>query len=272
MDKVPSVLYRGEACPLSFVLHKIISLLQEEKKPMHLLQIENYLRTNGFNGIDVCNNSSILEGLRNVNRVYFDTERKQLSYVNPYESIASAEALLAKINHSCQVSGIRVTNEMIFANDSMPKWINELLEKRKLRCIRPNSSNLKGKFKCRFIGTSKQCDIYSKNKCHECFHNLQDLLLFPLGKKEFEEARFQLDQDIKNVWDSAVLPPLDELIRNHNLETPTINIANKREKKKGGDNIPGLRNKMRRIYNTHLFTVQELRNDYKKSQLEKRSN
>ncbi|KAK2196131.1 hypothetical protein BdWA1_002731 [Babesia duncani] len=261
--KISIVTYKGETCPMTYVIHKILGILKQQPRPFHTLEVEKALRNLGFSGVDICTNKELYTLLQKVKRIHFDTERKRLVYRNPYDCINSLESLVHYISKNACVKGLKVNEELLSAHPRMQSWINEILRARKVRGIRLNSSNVKGKKKCRHAGTMSQCTLYTASKCQECVNNIQGVALFPLGKENFEHERFKLDHDIKSLWDSVALLPIDSLLKEYNMGERVIAIPqNQLRKRRGGRQQtqgPKPRTKMRRIYNTHLFTPQELR-------------
>ncbi|GFE55431.1 hypothetical protein BaOVIS_028350 [Babesia ovis] len=236
-------------------------------RALHTLEVEKALRSLGFMGVDICTNKELFESLQKVKRIEFDIVRKRLLYKNPYESVTSAESLVEFIIKNHSVQGLRINEELLNTNPKMVEWINDLLKHRKLRAVRSTSSNVKGKHKCRYAGKPNQCTLYSSSKCGECSNNLRDVLLFPLGKENYEHDRLKLDQDIKELWDSVAIPPLDQLLGEYNISQIEHSYvppqSSRRRRGEAKQNNSGV--KMRRIYNTHLFTAQELSADIGKS-------
>ncbi|KAK1442407.1 hypothetical protein BgAZ_404370 [Babesia gibsoni] len=212
-----NITYKGETCPLVYVTHKILRILTQHNRPLHTLEVEKALRSLGFMGVDICTNKELFESLQNVNRIDFDVSRKLLIYRNPYQSINSSQSLLEYISKNAAIRGLRVNEELLNANPKMAEWLEEIMKHRKIRAVRSNSSHIKGKHKCRNAGTPNQCSVYSSSKCRECLNNLNGILLFPLGKDTYEQDRFKLDHDIKSLWDSVAIPPINQLLEEYNV-------------------------------------------------------
>ncbi|ORM42315.1 uncharacterized protein BXIN_1551 [Babesia sp. Xinjiang] len=262
-SRASNITYKGERCPVVYVTHKIVRILAQHNRALHTLEVEKALRSLGFMGVDICTNKELFESLQKVKRIEFDIVRKRLLYKNPYESVTSADALVDYVNKHYVVKGLRVNEELLNTNPKMVEWIDDVLRHRKLRAVRSTISNVKGKRKCRYAGKSNQCTLYSSAKCGECANNVRDVLLFPLGKENFEQDRFKLDHDIKDLWDAVAMPPLDQLLKEYNVsQVEHTYVAPQRSRRRGRE--PKQSNsgvKMRRIYNTHLFTAQELSAD-----------
>ncbi|KAF8819431.1 hypothetical protein IE077_004206 [Cardiosporidium cionae] len=124
--------------------------------------------------------------------------------------------------------GLRVTEDLLTAHVSVKDWIHDLLVSRRVRCIRPNNTHLRGKSKCVFASSDRTCGLYSRKKCKACFENLKGLLLYPLGEEEFESARLRIDPDVKALWDSLVtaaliqieLPAVETILKDYNIDMP----------------------------------------------------
>ncbi|KAK1936309.1 hypothetical protein X943_002682 [Babesia divergens] len=263
-SRASNITYKGETCPLVYVTHKILRILTQHNRALHTLEVEKALRSLGFMGVDICTNKELFESLQKVKRIEFDVSRKLLLYRNPYQSITTPELLLEYINKNAVVKGLRVNEELLNANAKMIEWLDEIMKQRKVRAVRSNSSHIKGKQKCRYSGTTNQCSVYSATKCRECLTNVNGILLFPLGKSNYEQDRYKLDHDIKGLWDSVVTPPLEELLTEYNISQvdQTYAASHGTRKRRGeGKQAKNAGIKMRRIYNTHLFTAQELCTD-----------
>lgn len=206
--------------------------------------------------------------MQNVKRIHFDTTTKRLAYKNPYESIKSSDLLLMYISNHATIKGLRVSDELLSANPSMINWINDSLKDHKLRGVKLKTSHSKDKKKkkCRYSGLPNQCTIYTSSKCEECVDNVRGIMLYPIGKDVFEHDRHKLDNDVKHLWDSVVIPPKDQLLKEYNIAETIVNYQLPNDRRRRGaknDTGKGVKVKMRRIYNTHLFTPQELRKELK---------
>ncbi|PHJ18752.1 hypothetical protein CSUI_007427 [Cystoisospora suis] len=166
---------------------------------------------------------------------------------------------------------MKVEPELLTAHPEMTTWINSLLASRKVRGIRVNNNHLRGKQKCAAIGSGNTsgtvCDIYASRKCSNCRQNLAGLLLYPLGEDLYEKARMELDAEVKALWDSIELPPLEDIIKEcdpsrsimrQNAEA-AANEKAQLKKRAEAKRVSRYRSKFRRIQNTHLFTAEELR-------------
>ncbi|GBE62446.1 hypothetical protein, conserved [Babesia ovata] len=259
--RASTITYKGESCPVIYVTHKIVRILSQHNRALHTLEVEKALRSLGFMGVDICTNKDLFESLQNVKRIEFDVARKRLQYKNPYESVTGPDALVEYINKNCAIKGMRVNEELMNTSPNMVEWLDEVLRQRKLRAIRCTPSNVKGKRKCRYACTPDQCTIYGSSKCNDCLNNVRDILLFPLGKESYEQDRFKLDHDIKTLWDSVTMPPVDQLLKDYNVsQVEYTYVAPQNSRKRDGERkqAKSAGVKMRRIYNTHLFTAQEL--------------
>ncbi|CDR98069.1 hypothetical protein, conserved [Babesia bigemina] len=259
--RASNITYKGDSCPIIYVTHKILRILTQHNRALHTLEVEKALRSLGFMGVDICTNKELFESLQKVKRIEFDVARKRLLYKNPFESVTSPDTLLEYINKNCAIKGMRINEELMNTSPNMVEWLDEILKQRKVRAIRCTSSNLKGKRKCRYAATPNQCTIYSSSKCNECINNVRDILLFPLGKESCEQDRFKLDHDIKTLWDSVTMPPVDQLLKDYNVsQVEYTYVAPQSSRRRRGERKQGKNAgvKMRRIYNTHLFTAQEL--------------
>nr|BAN64996.1 hypothetical protein [Babesia bovis] len=268
-SRASNITYKGNSCPIVYVVHKIIAILSQHNRALHTLEVEKALRSLGFMGVDICTNKELFESLLKVQRIEFDVVRKRLLYKNPFESVTDSSTLVDYINKNYLIKGLRVNNEMLNCNPNMAKWIDEALKNRKLRAVRLTVSHIKGKYKCRYAGKPNQCSLYTVTKCVECSTNFKDVLLFPLGKEQYEQDRLNFASDIKDLWDSVTLPPIEDLLKEYNMshvERTFINVPSgtggRRQRNKQG--IAGI--KMRKIYNTHLFTAQELSADMSRNQ------
>nr|PVC54386.1 hypothetical protein MACL_00003095 [Theileria orientalis] len=264
-QKLVTITHKGKEAPIRYVVHEIIRILAKHRRPLHTLELEKALRNIGFDGVNISTNKELFELLENNKMIDFNTTTKRLLYKNRFESVVSQETLLAYVVNNVGSSGLRVNLELLTNSASMVTWINELLKHRKIRAIRSNLSHAKGKKKCRYAGTQNQCSLYSSSKCQECYNNVDGLVLFPLGKEHFEQERYKLDHDIKSLWDSVTVPPNEDLLRDYNISQAVINFQptqpEKRKKKESkGYGLKILfKLKMRKIYNTHLFTPEEMK-------------
>eukprot|EP00920_Eleutheroschizon_duboscqi_P001210 GHVT01002791.1.p1 GENE.GHVT01002791.1~~GHVT01002791.1.p1 ORF type:complete len:307 (+),score=58.82 GHVT01002791.1:520-1440(+) len=262
----PPMLFNGEAAPVSFVVHKIVQVARAARGlGLAFVEVERRLAHAGFRHVDLLR-PDLLGELQGVGpRINVDQDRLQIAYVNPFDKLQGQEQLLETIGTDGSRTGLRVTQDLLDANTQVALWINSLLAERKVRGIRLDSSNIKGKTKCKFAGTSQQCNIYASTKCAECFRNLLGILLYPLGDPEHEDARIKLDPDMRTIWNQIELPPTEDILREYNVASPTRSLFSAggrgRKKRANGDALRGMgRNaRMRRIHNTHLFTAQELR-------------
>eukprot|EP00920_Eleutheroschizon_duboscqi_P012622 GHVT01029941.1.p1 GENE.GHVT01029941.1~~GHVT01029941.1.p1 ORF type:complete len:304 (+),score=11.18 GHVT01029941.1:6709-7620(+) len=265
------ITYKGEPAPISFVIHKIIEIVRSAQRPMVSHEVEVRLRELGFNGADIFFVKDLYEALQSNNRIILDEDQQRITYSNPYDSIDSAQSLLARVNLEGHLTGLRVTEDLLETNADMRHWIHELLSSRRIRCVRPNSSNVRGKTRCRFVGTPKACELYAAAKCQECFDNVKDLLLYRLGEAEYENARHNVDPDIKKLWNSIEIPKLDDILKEYNVKEPsglshTKSASARRKRTEDSSRFKRGRHRMRRIQNVHLFTAEELRQDIQNQQ------
>lgn len=257
--RLSRITHKGKDAPVRFVVHEIIRILARHKRPLHTLELEKALRNIGFDGVNISTNKELFELLENNKLIDFNTATKRLLYKNRFESVVSQETLLAYVVNNAGHSGLKVNLELLANSASMLGWINDLLKHRKLRGVRSNSSHTKGKKKCRYAGTPNQCSLYSSSKCQECFNNVEGVILFPLGKEQFEHDRYRLDHDIKGLWDSVSVPPNEDLLRDYNVAQSLVTFQPVQTEKRKRKESKGFKVKMRKIYNTHLFTPEELK-------------
>ncbi|UKJ88811.2 hypothetical protein MACJ_002057 [Theileria orientalis] len=258
-QKFSTITHKGKEAPIRYVVHEIIRILAKHRRPLHTLELEKALRNIGFDGVNISTNKELFELLENNKLIDFNTTTKRLLYKNRFESVVSQETLLAYVVNNVGSSGLKVNLELLTNSASMVTWINDLLKHRKIRAIRSNLSHAKGKKKCRYAGTQNQCSLYSSSKCQECYNNVDGLVLFPLGKEHFEQERYKLDHDIKSLWDSVAVPPNEDLLRDYNISQAVINFQPAHTEKRKKKETKGFKLKMRKIYNTHLFTPEELK-------------
>ncbi|KAF8819869.1 hypothetical protein IE077_004592 [Cardiosporidium cionae] len=290
------ILYNNVPCPISFVVHKILEFLQEKKQMLTLTEVENHFKKKGYVGLHIKTNKELFQALQTNERILYDIARKKLAFVNPYERVVSSEALLASVCYDGGLTGLRVTDDLLTAHVSVKDWIHGLLVSRRIRCIRPNNSHLRGKFKCAFASSERTCGLYSRKKCKACFENLKGLLLYPLGDDEFESARLCIDPDVKALWDSSKdccengvwesrfrrctfdyelrdakieIPAMETILKDYNIDMPAPKWQHEtpREKRGKAAGMGRFSTKMRRIQNTHLFTAEELRGEIQQQQL-----
>ncbi|SBT41275.1 conserved Plasmodium protein, unknown function [Plasmodium ovale wallikeri] len=267
------IYYKNELIPHSFLYHKILTILKSHynnhinnnpsvaNKGISFFHIENMLINFGFKGVDI-NNHLLLSYLAASKQIKIDLKEKRICYLNPYVDITNVTSLLNKINKHGFLYGYEISDDLINTNKEVYKWVNTLLYEKKVRCIRSNNSHLRGKLKCKNLPTF--CDIYAKNKCDNCFYNLKGYIFFPLSYQHIEKERYSITNDIKNLWDEITLPNLDNILKEYKLKSTNKVFVN--------DNIPKRKNKdekltpiikkMKRIYNTHLFTADEIKNEF----------
>ncbi|CBZ52371.1 hypothetical protein NCLIV_021590 [Neospora caninum Liverpool] len=273
------VVFRGQQTGVGFLLNKLLELLKKEAgRSFHVKEIEKSLIQMGFTGLHPFfqPNSEFVKLLSSNERIGYNPRARTLAFHNPFQTITSCSALLAKIQHEGALTGLKVDSELLCAHAEMTDWINSLLASRQVRAIRCNNNHLRGKRKCAALGTSTLgsaansaavCDIYAARKCANCRQNLCGLLLYPLGEEIYEQARMDLDAEVKGLWDSIVLPPLEDIIKecdpNRSLTRQTAAAAaqDKTQLKRRAEEkrVSRFRSKFRRIHNTHLFTAEELR-------------
>ncbi|GAW82295.1 hypothetical protein, conserved [Plasmodium gonderi] len=267
------IYYKNELIPFSFLYHKILTILKSHynnhitnnpvvaNKGISFFHIENMLINFGFKGVDI-NNHALLSYLASSKQIKIDLNEKRICYMNPYVDITNITSLLNKINKHGFLYGYEINDDLINTNKDIYKWINTLLYEKKIRCIRSNNSHLRGKLKCKYLPSF--CDIYAKNKCDNCFYNLKGYIFFPLSYEHIEQQRYLITNDIKNLWDEITLPNLDNILKEYKLKSTNKVFVN--------DNVPKRKNredkfapvvkKMKRIYNTHLFTADEIKNEF----------
>uniref|UniRef100_A0A3B0MRW6 Uncharacterized protein n=1 Tax=Theileria annulata TaxID=5874 RepID=A0A3B0MRW6_THEAN len=240
--RLAKITHRGKEAPIRFVFHEILRILSKHKRSLHTLELEKALRNIGFEGVNISTNKELFDLLNNNKLIEFNIATKRLLYKNRFESIVSQETLLSFVV-SNTYKGLRVNLELLSSSPSMVIWVNDLLKYRKVRVLRSNSSNTKGKKRCRFAGSQNQCGVYSSSKCQECYSNVEGLILFPLGKDQFEHDRFKLDHDIKNLWDSVAIPSMDQLLRDYNISQTVITFQPVQTEKKKRKEAKGYESK-----------------------------
>lgn len=261
---IQKVTFEGQVCHVGFVLHQVLLILQEQRGWMCVLDVEKSLREKGILGVDLSSQSDILNALKSHHRIRFDPINKRLWYANPFFNVTSAEALLTKIQSDGKITGVRVTDDLLNADVDMKKYINKLLRNRQIRCIRLNNNHLRGKKKCKFAGSGNECKMYAKTKCIECYENLKDLILYPLSNAEIEESRIKLDDDVKKLWTDIEIPSLDVILKEFKMEISMPRwegVIQSNRKKRIKDDKTRATAKLRRIQNSHLFTVHELQQE-----------
>ncbi|CRG94992.1 conserved Plasmodium protein, unknown function [Plasmodium gallinaceum] len=267
------IYYKNEIIPFSFLYHKIITILKSHynnhisnnpvvaNKGISFFHLENMLINFGFKGVDI-NNHFLLSYLASSKQIKIDLNEKRICYINPYIDITNITSLLNKINKYGFLYGYEINDDLINTNKEIYKWVNTLLFEKKVRCIRSNNSHLRGKLKCKNLPTF--CDIYSKNKCDNCFYNLKGFIFFPLSYEQIEKERYTITNDIKTLWDEITLPNLDNILKEYKLKS-TNNLFlndNIQKRKTKDDKFAPILKKMKRIYNTHLFTPDEIKNEF----------
>ncbi|CAG9473447.1 conserved Plasmodium protein, unknown function [Plasmodium vivax] len=267
------IYYKNELIPFSFLYHKILTILKSHytnhitnnpgvaNKGISFFHIENMLINFGFKGVDISNHA-LLSYLASSKQIKVDLNEKRICYVNPYVDITSVTSLLHKINKHGFLYGYEINDDLINTNKDIYKWINTLLYEKKVRCIRSNNSHLRGKLKCKHLPSF--CDIYAKNKCDNCFYNLKGYIFFPLSYEHIEQQRYSITNDIKNLWDEITLPNLDSILKEYKLKsTNKVFVHDNAPKRKNKeDKFSPVVKKMKRIYNTHLFTADEIKNEF----------
>ncbi|WBY60188.1 conserved Apicomplexan protein [Plasmodium yoelii yoelii] len=267
------IYYKNELIPYSFLYHKILTILKSHynnhisnnptvaNKGISFFHVENMLINFGFKGVDI-NNHSLLSYLASSKQIKIDLNEKRICYINPYTDITNITALLNKINKHGFLYGYEINDDLINTNKEIYKWVNTLLYEKKIRCIRSNNSHLRGKLKCKNLPTF--CDIYSKNKCDNCFYNLKGYIFFPLSYQHIENERYSITNDIKNLWDNINLPNLDNILKEYKLKSTNKIFSNDNapKRKNKDDKFTPIIKKMKRIYNTHLFTADEIKNEF----------
>ncbi|CXI99222.1 conserved Plasmodium protein, unknown function [Plasmodium berghei] len=267
------IYYKNELIPYSFLYHKILTILKSHynnhisnnsnvaNKGISFFHVENMLINFGFKGVDI-NNNSLLSYLASSKQIKIDLNEKRICYINPYTDITNITALLNKINKHGFLYGYEINDDLINTNKEIYKWVNTLLYEKKIRCIRSNNSHLRGKLKCKNLPTF--CDIYSKSKCDNCFYNLKGYIFFPLSYQHIENERYSITNDIKNLWDNITLPNLDNILKEYKLKSTNKIFSNDNapKRKNKDDKFTPIIKKMKRIYNTHLFTADEIKNEF----------
>ncbi|KAI4836505.1 conserved Apicomplexan protein [Plasmodium brasilianum] len=267
------IYYKNGLIPYSFIYHKILTILKSHynnhisnnrdvaNKGISFFHIENMLINLGFKGVDI-NNNFLLSYLASSKKIKIDLNEKRICYINPYVDITNITSLLNKINKYGYLYGYEINDDLINTNKEIYKWINTLLYEKKVRCIRSNNSHLRGKLKCKNLPTF--CDIYSKNKCDNCFYNLKGFIFFPLSYEHIEKERYSITNDIKNLWDEITLPNLDNILKEYKLKSTNKLFINDNvpKRKNKDDKLTPIIKKMKRIYNTHLFTADEIKNEF----------
>ncbi|ANQ09743.1 Uncharacterized protein PCOAH_00043170 [Plasmodium coatneyi] len=267
------IYYKNESIPFSFLYHKILTILKSHytnhitnnpgvaNKGISFFHIENMLINLGFKGVDISNHS-LLSSLASSKQIKVDLNEKRICYMNPYVDVTSVSSLLNKINKHGFLYGYEINDDLINTNKNIYKWINTLLYEKKVRCIRSNNSHLRGKLKCKHLPSV--CDIYAKNKCDNCFYNLKGYIFFPLSYEHIEQQRYSITNDIKNLWDEITLPNLDDILKEYKLKsTNKVFVHDNAPKRKiKEDKFAPVVKKMKRIYNTHLFTADEIKSEF----------
>ncbi|ETW16862.1 hypothetical protein PFFCH_03054 [Plasmodium falciparum FCH/4] len=267
------IFFKNENIPFSFLYHKVLTILKSHynnhvsnnpttaNKGISFYHMENMLINLGFKGVDI-NNHLLLSYLASSKQIKVDMNEKRLCYMNPYIDITNMNALLNKINKQGFLYGYEINDDLINTNKEVYKWINVLLYEKKVRCIRTNNSHLRGKLKCKNI--PNVCDIYAKTKCDNCFYNLKGYLFFPLSYEHIEKERYSITNDMKMLWDEISLPSLDNILKEYKLKSTNNVFMNENlpKKKNKDDKLSPILKKMKRIYNTHLFTADEIKNEF----------
>ncbi|CAD2098961.1 hypothetical protein YYG_03014 [Plasmodium vinckei petteri] len=267
------IYYKNELIPYSFLYHKILTILKSHynnhisnnptvaNKGISFFHVENMLINFGFKGVDI-NNHSLLSYLASSKQIKIDLNEKRICYMNPYTDITNITSLLNKINKHGFLYGYEINDDLINTNKEIYKWVNTLLYEKKIRCIRSNNSHLRGKLKCKNLPAF--CDIYSKSKCDNCFYNLKGYIFFPLSYQHIENERYSITNDIKNLWDNITLPNLDNILKEYKLKSTNKIFSNDNapKRKNKDDKFTPIIKKMKRIYNTHLFTADEIKNEF----------
>ncbi|GIX65179.1 uncharacterized protein BcabD6B2_46140 [Babesia caballi] len=205
------ITYKGESCPVIYVTHKILRILTQHNRALHTLEVEKALRSLGFmvGGGE--------EGRRRSGRGHLH----QQGAVR-----VAAKGQADRVRRGAQAAALpeplRVGDQRRRAGRVREQALGDQGDARERGADEhePQDGGVAGRraeAPARARGAVHGLPHESATKCNECIANVSDILLFPLGKEGYEQDRYKLDQDIKALWDSVQLPPIDQLLKDYNV-------------------------------------------------------
>ncbi|EZG57260.1 hypothetical protein GNI_098500 [Gregarina niphandrodes] len=209
--------------------------------------------------------------LRKNSRINYDNRERKWSFRSPYESYINVDSLEKGINES--INGLEINQELLDSNPKMSDWINQLLEKHKIRAIRTGKI---GKCKSFNNDSGFVCSIYDNrgNKCDNC-SVLRNLTLYNKARPSSDnpdyeclDENFHIDHDIKEIWNQIKLPEMKSIMEDmRNKDKMKKLEVKKRVRRRGEDNSGGgaSTGRVNKISNVHIYSLDEYKSELQSS-------
>ncbi|OII71014.1 hypothetical protein cand_018530 [Cryptosporidium andersoni] len=188
--------------PLSYILHKVLNILQSSPVPLKKLELQTQLIKEG---VLLPSDHEFWSNLHNHERIFLDLNTLKYSYKSPYENIQSEVELLAYVRR--HNDGLCIDDELLKANSLMDRWIRSLISKRTVRCLR--QQQVAGRIRCKHGGNGSigysngpGCPLWSQRPCEACA-NLKGIVLYPLAE-DMNIEELKIDNDIRESWRSII--------------------------------------------------------------------
>ncbi|KAF7456850.1 hypothetical protein HWI79_2624 [Cryptosporidium felis] len=256
----------NEEKPFSYLIHKVLNILQTSPTPLKKKELQGLL---GRDGVQISPESEFWTKIHLHDRISLDQETGRYRYRSPYEKLNSEVSLLAFVRQ--RQDGLLIDDELLKTNGSMEKWIRSLMYKKAVRCLRQQQTA--GRIRCKNGGlastgssTGTGCPLSSQRPCEAC-SSLKGVVLYPLTENVGIEE-IKIDDDIKDTWKSLIGRKgmnLEDIIRITKGERAvrkllgldkTSNMtdpASKKRQNKASSNNTETKRRRIKIRNSHIF-------------------
>ncbi|OII73390.1 uncharacterized protein cubi_02602 [Cryptosporidium ubiquitum] len=257
----------NEEKPFSYLIHKVLNILQSNATPLRRKEIHSLLYKDG---VQISLESDFWTKIHLHDRVFLDQATGKYSYKSPYDKLNSEISLLAFVRQ--HQDGLLIDEELLKTNPSMERWIRNLMCKKAVRCLR--QQQIAGRIRCKNGGlastgssTGTGCPLSSQRPCESC-SSLKGIVLYPLTENVGIEE-IKMDDDIKETWKSLIHKKgmnLEDIIRTtrgemavrkllgldktSNCSEPT---SKRRQNKSSSSNGTELKRRRIKIKNSHIF-------------------
>jgi len=240
---------RRDGKSIGHLIMRCHEILRNSPTAIHTHQLQSALQC----GTKIMNDPEFLKCLRDNPRVLFDPVRKTWTYDSPFKHVKCQESLQSTI--TSQENGLEVTKELLDHHKDVSQWVLQLLTDRSVRAIRTGKRT-----RCKWYPpeSETQCSVYADaaHKCEPC-SDLKGLTMYSLLPKHIE--KHVVDEDIKKLWHSIKIAPMDEILAEYNLSVQRHRTEGRRRKKpSSGVNRGG---RINRIQNAHIYTAETLRQE-----------
>ncbi|KAJ1605946.1 hypothetical protein OJ253_2958 [Cryptosporidium canis] len=257
----------NEVKPFSYLIHKVLNILQSSAVPLRRKDLHNLLHKDG---VQISIDSDFWAKIQLHDRISLDKATGKYSYKSPYDKLNSEISLLAFVRQN--QDGLLIEDELLKANPSMERWIRNLMCKKAVRCLR--QQQIAGRIRCKNGGlastgssTGTGCPLSSQRPCESC-SSLKGVILYPLTENVGIEE-IKMDSDIKELWKSLIAKKgvnLEDIIRITKGETAVRKLlgldksskssesnSKRRQSKASATGGAELKRRRIKIRNSHIF-------------------